>query len=190
MWWPAKRNPYHWIYSLVGDNSQRSYQLRPNYTIRCAEHTCMVMYLQQVYRCCCDNWCQLQLRDYAETQMQQHHVHKHRAHLGPTGPRWAPWWPHKLCFLGCTNLLPMARNMHSRLRCSLLRFCIQHLLGILDYRRWSNRILYYCSKIYFEYICCQHVFSVRLRYILTTDLLSGLFWVCFLLENTGHHLIS
>ena len=22
------------------------------------------------------------------------------AHLGPTGPRWAPCWPHKLCYLG------------------------------------------------------------------------------------------
>ena len=23
------------------------------------------------------------------------------AHLGPTGPRWAPCWPHELCYLGC-----------------------------------------------------------------------------------------
>ena len=22
------------------------------------------------------------------------------AHLGPTGPRWAPCWPHDLCYLG------------------------------------------------------------------------------------------
>ena len=22
------------------------------------------------------------------------------AHLGPTGPRWAPFWPHELCYLG------------------------------------------------------------------------------------------
>ena len=21
-------------------------------------------------------------------------------HLGPTGPRWAPFWPHELCYLG------------------------------------------------------------------------------------------
>ena len=26
---------------------------------------------------------------------------QHGAHLGPTGPRWAPCWPHKLCYLGC-----------------------------------------------------------------------------------------
>ena len=27
----------------------------------------------------------------------------HGAHLGPTGPRWAPWWPHELCYLGCAT---------------------------------------------------------------------------------------
>ena len=27
----------------------------------------------------------------------------HGAHLGPTGPRWAPWWPHELCYLGLLN---------------------------------------------------------------------------------------
>ena len=25
---------------------------------------------------------------------------RHGAHLGPTGPRWAPSWPHELCYLG------------------------------------------------------------------------------------------
>ena len=25
---------------------------------------------------------------------------QHGAHLGPTGPRWAPYWPHELCNLG------------------------------------------------------------------------------------------
>ena len=24
---------------------------------------------------------------------------QHGAHLGPTGPKWAPCWPHELCFL-------------------------------------------------------------------------------------------
>ena len=23
------------------------------------------------------------------------------ANMGPTGPRWAPCWPHELCYLGC-----------------------------------------------------------------------------------------
>ena len=25
----------------------------------------------------------------------------HGAYLGPTWPRWAPCWPHELCYLGC-----------------------------------------------------------------------------------------
>ena len=25
---------------------------------------------------------------------------QHGAHLGPKGPRWAPCWPHELCYLG------------------------------------------------------------------------------------------
>ena len=25
---------------------------------------------------------------------------QHGAHLGPTGPRWAPCWPHEFCYLG------------------------------------------------------------------------------------------
>ena len=27
---------------------------------------------------------------------------QHMAHLGPTAPRWAPCWPHELCYLGWT----------------------------------------------------------------------------------------
>ena len=27
------------------------------------------------------------------------------AHLGPTGPRWAPRWPHELCYLGHITVL-------------------------------------------------------------------------------------
>ena len=26
---------------------------------------------------------------------------QHVAYLGPTGPRWAPCWPHEPCYLGC-----------------------------------------------------------------------------------------
>ena len=25
------------------------------------------------------------------------------AHLGPTRPRWAPYWPHELCYLGSSG---------------------------------------------------------------------------------------
>ena len=33
-------------------------------------------------------------------------------HLGPTGPRWAPCWPHELCYLGkCTPILESIINL-------------------------------------------------------------------------------
>ena len=36
---------------------------------------------------------------------------QHGAHLGPTGPRWAPCWPHELCYLGCFFLgVPLKHN--------------------------------------------------------------------------------
>ena len=28
---------------------------------------------------------------------------QHVVHLGPTGPRWAPCWPHELCYLGTNS---------------------------------------------------------------------------------------
>ena len=28
---------------------------------------------------------------------------QHVAHLGPVGPRWAPWWPHELCHQGISR---------------------------------------------------------------------------------------
>ena len=32
--------------------------------------------------------------------LQQGSWGQHGVHLGPTGPRWAPCWPHELCYLG------------------------------------------------------------------------------------------
>ena len=29
---------------------------------------------------------------------------QHGAHLGPTGPRWTPCWPHEPCYLGTASL--------------------------------------------------------------------------------------
>ena len=31
---------------------------------------------------------------------------QHRAHLGPVGPIWAPWWPHEPCYKGRLLLFP------------------------------------------------------------------------------------
>ena len=49
--------------------------------------------LQLSYRCCGLNT--LQARPWWQDSWSQH-----GAHLRPTGPRWAPCWPHELCYLG------------------------------------------------------------------------------------------
>ena len=36
----------------------------------------------------------------------------HGANLGPTGPRWAPCWPHELYFLGCYTPMKMLREIY------------------------------------------------------------------------------
>ena len=41
---------------------------------------------------------------------------QHGANLGPTGPRWAPCWPHELCYLGCYWLFGMTGPHHLWLR--------------------------------------------------------------------------
>ena len=33
------------------------------------------------------------------------------AHLGPTGPRWAPCWPHELCYLGSYRYRTLFHSM-------------------------------------------------------------------------------
>ena len=40
---------------------------------------------------------------------------QHGAHLGPTGPRWAPCWPHELCYLGWKHFphyWPFVKGIH------------------------------------------------------------------------------
>ena len=59
---------------------------------------------QLLLRCCFvsfnyDTWtlgCKLVL----DVTLIARFMGQHGAHLGPTGPRWAPCWPHELCYLG------------------------------------------------------------------------------------------
>ena len=37
---------------------------------------------------------------FCTTTLKARFMGQHGAHLGPTGPRWAPCWPHELCCLG------------------------------------------------------------------------------------------
>ena len=49
---------------------------------------------------------------------------QHGAHLGPTGPRWAPCWPHELCYLG----RHATRNMNHHQQTSHLDNTVQCFL--------------------------------------------------------------
>ena len=40
------------------------------------------------------------LRWTGSSLLEQGSWGQHGAHLGPTGPRWAPSWPHEHCYLG------------------------------------------------------------------------------------------
>ena len=36
---------------------------------------------------------------------------QHGVHLGPTGPRWAPCWPHELCYLWLSTYVMTMRSL-------------------------------------------------------------------------------
>ena len=55
------------------------------------------------------------------------------AHLGPTGPRWAPCWPHDLCYLGCYC------QIYLTLKCI-------YELSVLFYSNDAD--VKYCSNVY------------------------------------------
>ena len=45
-------------------------------------------------------------RKHASHPWQQGSWGQHGAHVGPTGPRWAPCWPHEPCYLGWESYVP------------------------------------------------------------------------------------
>ena len=51
-------------------------------------------------------WCMV--RPAAYPPWQQGSLGHHGAHLGPTGSRWAPCWPHELCYLGAVTICKAA----------------------------------------------------------------------------------
>ena len=58
--------------------------------------TCSSLYSRSSKRCHCKTvMCRY-------NPWQQNSWGQHGAHLGPTGPRWDPCWPHELCYLGCS----------------------------------------------------------------------------------------
>ena len=64
-----------------------------------------------VASCPC-RWSDLKQMWYTVHPWEEGSLDRHGAHLGPTGPRWAPCWSHELCYLGCLldiiTMVPLA----------------------------------------------------------------------------------
>ena len=62
---------------------------------------------QYIYATKLNQWCLSDTTPY--TCIGQENIYKHPdskvhgANMGPTGPRWAPCWPHELCYLGVAS---------------------------------------------------------------------------------------
>ena len=65
---------------------------------------------------------------------------KHLAHLGPTGPRWAPRRPHELCYLGRFDMDYMHYVKKLFIRYKMLIVNILHLK--VYYCRTQSKITY------------------------------------------------
>ena len=86
------------------------------------------------------------------------------AHLWPTGPRWAPCWPHELCYLG--SCLPRVASHGNNRIYSLSVYCLHRLDTSLwnprETRKWvcSERMMHWIKKIHWFY--CREQFSYLL----------------------------
>ena len=65
-------------------------------------------------------------------------MNQHGAHLGPTGPRWAPCWPHEHCLLG--SLTCKSRAKVSRTATLCFRFSTSSFTGLpsIDMSLWEQ----------------------------------------------------
>ena len=88
---------------------------------------------------------------------------QHGAHLGPTGPRWAPCWPQELCYLGlfgessscssCTVWLLPCVNI-----CAIVIICLTRLqilisvVGNANHGAWNLIIALVKSLSYHEHL--------------------------------------
>ena len=95
-----KMTSYQYRKSHRGDKTI----LRPSYLhngVSYTGKTTSLYWIGALYISSSDAWSSLSCRDLTAWQpWQQGSWDQYGAHLGPTGPRWAPCWPHELCYLG------------------------------------------------------------------------------------------
>ena len=99
---------------------------------------------------------------------------QHGAHLGPTGPSWAPCWPHELCYLGQHTwlrkgeviLASWSQLFHSLYSLHICWFrqprVFQHLTSLLLIDiDWHVSILFFVwnLSVYLRYASSSNLFS-------------------------------
>ena len=66
---------------------------------------------------------------YSQAQIQGS-WDQHWAHLGPTGPRWAPCWPHEACYLGELHE-DVITYQTAKIKVDFVYYCTTHLWLLL-----------------------------------------------------------
>ena len=77
----------------------------------------------------------------------------HGAHLGPTGPRWAPCWPHEPCYQGCINpsthismtLIDLCNNSIAD-TLELPQFCTKPLICYVSDQDSGIRVIFFVER--------------------------------------------
>ena len=88
---------------------------------------------------------------------------QHGAHLGPTGPRWAPCWPHELCSLGTYGTSMTATGCKSDFKLTTdtpyLAFMAE-LWGVF-YENFEENWLHYKSTALYngDFIVLWHIYE-------------------------------
>ena len=123
VWGHSVFNNYHWNYTGVW-NMCNPYTNSRTFLSYTALYHCLPLF-------------------YGIHPWQQGSWGQHGAHLGPTGPWWAPCWPHELCYLGCYPfevLLHLWAKQAERIyQCYYDRFKHTIFLTLVSARNHKNR---------------------------------------------------
>ena len=83
------------------------------------------------------------------------------AHLGPTGPRWAPCWSHNLCYLGGVHLFsaPATASYDSRRVLCFTLVSLDLMNAIPRILQWLNFVshIHMCMYMYvYVHVFCHY----------------------------------
>ena len=130
------------------------------------------------------------------------------AHLGPTGPRWAPCWPHELWYLGYHAQKFFYWSLHFHflsedwcptLSGCQLQACVLSPSFCIAQCKWgwvrkapSRHNSVYSWNMHVTILPCYHRYSLIYRpqaYVTTSDCFCYPFNVCFIRSNLPWHIL-